>query len=290
MSRDDVTESALIRSVADRLDGRADEANLVAWTIGPRQVCVELSHPTLGRLAGVAHRPPGGDVDIAGCSVPEIVAQATEDRRTTDRSLVSRALGIAALNALSSPDIDWEVGDPMAQLPDDIDVVATVGLFRPAFSKFGGREVRVVEREPVDDAAIPDGVDASVYPPDEATEAFTGADLCFLTGSTLIYGGLGAYLTALLREPAAAVVLIGATASMLPDPFFAAGIDVVAGARVDDIEAVTRGIEDGECGTDLHDRGLTKVYVDAPTGRQEADPVSRSGEIRIAGAPESRDP
>jgi len=59
------------------------------------------------------------------------------------------------------------------------------------------------------------------------------------------------------------VVVVGATASALPDPLFAAGADVVAGAAVDDPDAVRAAVRAGACGTDLHDAGLRKGVVAA---------------------------
>ena len=54
---------------------------------------------------------------------------------------------------------------------------------------------------------------------------------------------------------------VGATASHWPGPAFAAGVDVVAGARVDDPDRVRERVAAGDCGTDLHDTGVAKVYV-----------------------------
>jgi hypothetical protein len=43
-----------------------------------------------------------------------------------------------------------------------------------------------------------------------------GADLCFITGSALVYGGVDRYLSVLSEGGVSAVVLVGATASLLP--------------------------------------------------------------------------
>ena len=62
------------------------------------------------------------------------------------------------------------------------------------------------------------------------------------------------------------VVLVGATASQVPEPAFAAGVDVVAGALVTDVERVRERVAAGDCGTDLHEAGVVKVYVANPAG------------------------
>ncbi|MGA9401917.1 Rossmann-like domain-containing protein, partial [Haladaptatus sp.] len=95
----------------------------------------------------------------------------------------------------------------------------------------------------------------------ECETAFSGADVCFITGSTLVYGGLDRYLSALKSADVPLVVLVGATASFVPGPAFDAGIDLVAGARVRNPTSVRASVRAGDCGTDLHDSGLEKVYV-----------------------------
>jgi len=270
---------AVLDAVRDRLDPVAAAATDPQVTVGPRQVLVEVSAPADGsaveagadpgepaRLAGVAHRPPGTR-EAWPATVAELASLSTAGEGPLDR-----AVGIAALNALSAPRIDWRAGDPMAELGAGVETIATVGLFRPAFRKFGGRAVRVVEREPPAPETIdaPADVAVSTYAPDECDGAFDGADVCFVTGSTLAYGGLDRYLAALSAAGVPSVVLIGATASFLPDPAFEAGVDVLAGARVTDPEGVRAGIRAGECGTDLHDRGLEKVYVAAPSTGDES--------------------
>jgi len=120
-------------------------------------------------------------------------------------------------------------------------------------------EVRVVERDPVGDVSTPPGVDVRTYRPAETAAAMAGADVVFVTGSTLVYGGTERCLAAAPED--AAVVLVGATASCVPEPLFAAGADAVAGASVDDPARVRDAVASGACGTDLHDRGVRKVYA-----------------------------
>lgn len=50
-------------------------------------------------------------------------------------------------------------------------------------------------------------------------------------------------------------VLVGSTASARPEPAFDAGVDVLAGARVADPDAVPEHGLGGDCGTDLPDHG-----------------------------------
>lgn len=254
--------TAVLQTVLDRVKERfgPEPVPISRIEIGTNLVLVAGDDD---RLAGVAHRPP---VDLPGraardaADVIEIASWAVDPPAPEGTESIGwRALGVAALNALSAPHVDWRRGDPMASLSEDVEVVATVGLFRPALDRFDPVELRIVELEPIDpnDVAALDGVAVSTYLPDAADDAFDGVDVLFLTGSAFVYGGAGRYLD--LAAEDTSVVVIGPTASFLPGPAFAAGADVIAGARVTDAGA----IEESVCGTDLYGRGLEKVYVTA---------------------------
>jgi len=255
----------LLPAVYDALADRAAVATEPRVTVGERVLLVDLVDPDDGRLAGLAHRPRGDEAVAVGAdaSSPEAVADLAAMATDAD-DLLDRAVGIATLNALSVPDVDWRRGDPMAALSTDVDTVATVGLFRPAFRKFDDVEVRVVERDPPDSVDAPPGVTVETFGPAECERAFDGADVCFVTGSTLVYGGIDRYLSALAAAGVSPVVLVGATASHVPEPAFAAGVDVVAGALVTDVAVVRERVVAGDCGTDLHEAGVAKGYVTNP--------------------------
>jgi uncharacterized protein (DUF4213/DUF364 family) len=226
-------------------------------TVGERTVLVELTDGT-NVTAGLAHRPPG---DPPAMDEPDFDRLLTAAASPADSDHVTRALGIAAANALSVPHIEWETGDPMALLDADVDRITTVGLFAPAFRKFDAIDVRVIERGPVADVPSPDGVRTETFTADETDAAMSGTDVVFVTGSAFIYGGIDDYLVA--APGPATVVVIGATASFRPEPLFDRGVDVVAGASVADLDAVRAAVAAGACGTDLHEAGLRKVYAAA---------------------------
>lgn len=226
-------------------------------TVGEEALLVELRGPD-GPTAGLAHRPPGTPPATDGADVATLLSGATAPADDATGRL-RRALGIATANALAARRVDWRRGDPMALLDEGVDRIVTVGLFGPAFRKFDDVAVRVIERRPLEDVPDPDGVSVRTYEPGERAAAMAGADVVFLTGSAFIYGGAERYIEA--APSAATLVVVGATASFLPGPLFAAGVDVVAGGAVDDADRVRAAVADGACGTDLHDAGLAKVYV-----------------------------
>jgi hypothetical protein len=241
-----------LAAAAARLAGAADRATLERVTLGDAAVLVEL-----GTGAGLAHRPPGDAEVPKATDVPSLVSLATD----APEGGLQRAVGVATCNALSAPCIPWQTGDPMALVADEVATVVTVGLFRPAFRQFADVTVRVIERDPIGDVPAPPGVAVESFTPDQATAAMAGAEVVFLTGSAFVYGGATDYLAAVPAD--ATVVVVGATASFLPVPLFAAGVDVVAGAAVTDPATVRAAAADGACGTDLHDAGVRKVYVAA---------------------------
>lgn len=246
--------------VVDRLrdDGLA-EAAVDRITVGDAAALVELTGPE-GRLAGLAHRPAGPVPERSDPDVETLLSWATGAGGDGEADTpVAGALGLAAVNALSAPHVSWQAGDPMALLDAEVDRIATVGLFRPAFRKFDDVTVSVIERDPVDDVSAPAGVRVETVTPEATATAMDGAEVVFVTGSAFVYGGAERYLDA--APEGATAVVVGATASFLPAPLFDAGADVVAGASVADPRRVRAAVEAGACGTTLHDAGVRKVYV-----------------------------
>ncbi len=267
--------SNILESVLERLEahGNPTLATVDRITVGDAAILVELEDvPTATgdgvTTAGLAHRPrgplpPQETVEtMLEWAVDASPNHANDISGIDAATAVRRATGIAAVNALSAPFVRWHHGDPMEALASSVETIATVGLFRPAFSKFGDVSVNVIERERVGPVAdLPET--ASMYTPADAASAFSGADVVFITGSTLVYGGIDRYLS--LLESDQTVVLIGATASFLPEPVFDAGVDVLAGATITNRTRVREAIERGDCGTDLHDAGVTKGFVTRTT-------------------------
>jgi uncharacterized protein (DUF4213/DUF364 family) len=252
-----VTASVPARAV-DRLRERGASAGAAVdrITVGDAAVLVEVTGGESGDAAGLAHRPPGPAPEAGGADVPRLLSWARCDAGTAP---VRRAVGLAALNALSAPSVGWRAGDPMALLDPTVDRVTTVGLFRPALRTFADVTVRVIERAAVGDVSAPAGVAVETYAPSETAAAMAGAEVVFLTGSAFVYGGAAGYLDA--APSTATVVVVGATASFLPAPLFDAGVDAVGGVAVADASRVRDAVRAGACGTDLHDAGARKGFV-----------------------------
>ncbi|WP_231990853.1 Rossmann-like domain-containing protein [Natronobacterium gregoryi] len=258
----------VLSSVVDDLERRGGlAARLEELTVGDAAVLVECERPSdATTVAGLAHRPSSAlDADgWSGKDSTDLLEWLVDEIERPFDALepeerLARVVGVAIVNAVSTPYVAWENGDPMSLLSPSVETVVTIGLFKPAFRKFDDVEVRVVERELPDEVSTPDSVDLRSYTPEETTAAMDGAEVVFVTGSTLIYGGIDRYLET--APPEATVVLVGATASLLPGPLFDAGVDIVAGADVVDLSRARAAVGRGVCGTGLHDNGVRKVYA-----------------------------
>jgi len=256
------TASELIDEVRSALIDRGRSGRIVDVEAGHNLVYVEVESDDGNHEAGVVHQPDGEIPDLTDRDALAVSADAA--RPSADPGV--RAVGIGALNALSQPFIDWHTGDPMSPDPDAVEVIAMVGLFGPVLRSFDDLEVRVLERDP-NSVTLPDslppGVDATLHPPGAAPDVVPDADVLYVTGSTLLFGGIERYLDAAGADTV--VVLVGATASFFPEPAFEAGVSVVAGAEVTDRTRVREIIAGPNCQDDLHGNGLRKVYA-SPDG------------------------
>ncbi len=139
-----------------------------------------------------------------------------------------KSLLVAYLNALTTfryrvPDsaVGKDVLDVMRFNGDD--VVVVVGYIGPVVRGLRGRvrEVIILERNPRRRGqALPDTSAPRVLP---------RASKVIVTGATLVNDTLDAILD--LSPPDAEVALVGATASIYPEPLLKRGVDVVAGFR-----------------------------------------------------------
>jgi uncharacterized protein (DUF4213/DUF364 family) len=166
-----------------------------------------------------------------------------------------RALGVATLNALSA--LAFERHDPVggtslrgmdaleAAGVSPTDRVALVGSFVPFIRALRGRVASLTVIDRHRDALRGDEVELGA-PPERAIEAISQASILILTGSALVEGGVDTLLDAALD--ARRVVIAGPTAPLWPPPFFARGVDVLAGIRVSDGPRMLQLVGEGGSG------------------------------------------
>lgn len=156
-------------------------------------------------------------------------------------SAVRRGVGIATLNALSAG--LWDRGPHASyafvegvdaldtlELRDEQHVVV-VGALAPFLKvlKRRARPFRVLELDPT--TLKPDEM-PFYAPANTADVEVPQADVLVVTGTSLINDTLEGLLA--LTRPECTVVVVGPTASMLPEAFFRRGVDILGGVLVTD--------------------------------------------------------
>jgi len=169
-----------------------------------------------------------------------------EDAMELARSfnMLERVVGIATLNAVSQFLMDREgyrreVGVDIFEAIDlrGCNEAVVVGYIRPVVGKLRGKvkTVHVFERNPeLRGDALPDTF---------ADQFLPNADLVMVTGSSLANGTIDRLLE--LSKNAKFIVVAGPTASSLPEPFFARGVDVIGGVRAKG-EEVVKAVAEGK--------------------------------------------
>lgn len=185
-----------------------------------------------------------------------------------DGSAISRAVGIATLNALSAT--CWSLHPPAAyaieQGVDALDIldlsddqhVVVVGALAPFLKvlKRRGRPYRVLELDP--STLRPEELPFYV-PADRAGVEVPRADVLVVTGTSLINDTLEDLLA--LARPDATVVVVGPTASMLPEAFFRRGVDVLGGVLVSDPDPLLDVLCEAGSGYHFFGRSAERIVI-----------------------------
>jgi uncharacterized protein (DUF4213/DUF364 family) len=134
--------------------------------------------------------------------------------------------------------------------------VVVVGALVPYLSllKKRGEPFCVLEKDP---ATLKRDELQFYAPAERAADMIPRADILIATGTTLINGTLEGLLA--LARPGAEIVVVGPTASMLPEAFFRRGVRIVGGVRVNDADALLDVLSEG--GSGYHFFGTTAEKV-----------------------------
>ena len=224
--------SAILDSLPEKdapVEGVLVGSHLVAVDCAPRTGMASCQGPH-----GLhAPRSAGAD-DIPG--LPEsglgLARWLVEPPQATPQA---RSLGLAAVNALLAPPANLEAvkGQDLILERGEGRRVAVVGHF-PFVERMGERfaDLSVLELAPRD----------GDLPAHRATDVLPAADVVAMTGTALLNGTMASLLD--LCRPEAFVMVLGPSTPFAP-ALFDLGVDAVAGAVVDDPEAVRAGIRKG---------------------------------------------
>lgn len=203
-------------------------------------------------------------------------------------SAIRKAVGIATLNALSAglwerrseATYDLQEGvDALdtLELGDDAHVVV-VGALAPFLKvlKRRGRPYRVLELDPT--TLKPDEL-PYFAPAVSAPAEVPYADVLVVTGTSLLNDTLEDLLA--LARPDATVVVVGPTASMLPQALFRRGVDIVGGVLVTDPDPLLDVLS--EAGSGFHFFGKSAERIVARRRESAARPYRGTSVVAEAG-------
>lgn len=170
-------------------------------------------------------------------------------------NILRRTLGIAALNALST--LVWEKTEHSgyelllgADAFDEIDVKkyqksVVVGALVPIIRKLmqENADFHILEK---DSRTLKEREMPYYLPPERAGEFMSEADLLVITGVTILNDTLPGLLAMAKKD--AEILVVGPTASMLPDCLFSKGVTMLGGIQVTKADALLDIISEGGSG------------------------------------------
>ncbi len=226
----DAAES-LIKYLKNELSPDLEEVKVSDVRIGLEYVGVMLSSGE----GGVAHvlREDSSECqvfkkagELQGSSAIDIMNQATS------RNLIEAALGVATINAVSQiafnkkphlyPFTDIDILD----LVKPQDKILMVGYLAPVIPKLMDKtsDITVIERRNIQSPIV------MVVKEEQLEELSSNADIAIITGSTLVNRSVDNILKHC--EGKRDVVLIGPTASFIPQPLFERGATAIMGVNI----------------------------------------------------------
>lgn len=189
---------------------------------------------------------------------------------------LNKSIGIAIMNALSS--FYWDLKLPQnyviekcvnafndIQIPDSSYVVI-IGALVPILRilKQQKRPFSIVELDP---RTLKEDELKFYVPVHEAPAAIRKADIAVITGTTLINDTLENILSH--AKPGANIMLVGPTASMLPEAFFDRGVKTIGGIIVTKPDELLDTISEGGSGYHFFGKSAERVVIK----KREVEPV-----------------
>lgn len=280
MEKNEAVQDAILRETTDRLRGLLG-AEMEEITVERVVLGLFFSGVKLSNGHGGICFTPVKNIPEAVCCPSSAKAMPDSGRMKGEKvtsfldnmlagNSLRKTIGIAALNALSSaywagkPEVEYRIRTDVdvldnIDLPDDA-YVAVVGALIPFVKvlKKRGRPFSILELDP---RTLKEDEMPFFVPPEKAAEKIPQADLLVITGTTLINDTLAGILQ--LKKPGARVIVVGPTASMLPDAFFERGVTVLGGIMVTDPDRVLDLIAEGGSGYHFFGKGAERTAIEA---------------------------
>jgi uncharacterized protein (DUF4213/DUF364 family) len=188
--------------------------------------------------------------------------------KLTQKKPLEKAMSIAVLNALSATcwrkqppkDYTFEFGaDPVDKLaiPDAARAVV-IGALVPYLKMLKERKqpFHILEK---DVRTLKADEMPYFVPPEKAHEVIPQADLLIITGTTVLNDTLEGILAQV--KPGAEVILVGPTASMLPDAFFRRGVRSIGSITVTDADKLLDVLAEAGSGYHFYGKSAERLVV-----------------------------
>lgn len=182
-------------------------------------------------------------IEDAGEISGKTVLQIIEDEYY--QNIIGQAIVTATLNALSQ--IVFK-NNPEKYKYSKIDVtdlilkndnVVIIGYFKPLIPKIMRKtcKIKVLEKKKIVESEV------EIYPEKKADEIIPEADVLIISGSTIVNQTINKILN--IQNNAREKILLGPTASMIPQPWFELGITAVMGVKITDTDEMLKIISEG---------------------------------------------
>jgi len=258
----------VLNQLKESLAGEINELTIERTVIGVFFTGVKLSNGQGGICAtpikvmpdAVCCSSSTGRMPRAGSLKGRLAVGLVQEALQEGDTALKKALAIAVLSALSAtvwaiyPPHDYVIerdADPLDRNYSPDNKVVVVGALGPLLKKLrvGGVPYRILE---MDTSTLKPEEMPHFWPPEKAAEAIPWADIVVSTGTTLINDTLEGLLMA--ARPDADFIVVGPSASILPGPLFARGVDSVGGVLVTDADQLLDIL--GEAGAGYHLYGV----------------------------------
>lgn len=234
MNSDEESKNGIVRSIIKYLEKELGNSipgiKVEDARIGLAYTGVKLSNgyggvagTPLNELPGCIclHRP----LEIIGCSAAEVMQMSLSE------DLLESVIGIATINALAQMVKGYEYTDmDVFEIIRKEDRVSMIGYFGPMISRILKitQDIHVVDRKEVLDSRV------KIIQEDEAKDVIPSSDVTIISGTTLVNRTLDDLLE--LTRDVRDTVILGPTATLLPEPFFERGVTAVMGTRIHDVD------------------------------------------------------
>ena len=183
----------------------------------------------------------------------------------TEESKILDIVRLAAINAVSAELIS-KSNYTIIEDKDPIDLVdlnsnktvCIVGAFHTYMKNIANTSAKLIVLE-LNESAVPDDFKKYYVPAEKASSVFPDSDVIIITGSTLINNTLDKMLK--IIPPNKKVIIVGPTASLIPDVLFEHGINIIGCTRIVDADRVFHAISEGAAGFHLFHNGAQKICL-----------------------------